>query len=61
LASAGYTNLGVYSYANYLNGPLNSQYIHDRTSWVASYGASTLFNITTPLGGWQYTSSGSVS
>ena len=61
LASAGYTNLGVYSYANYLNGPLNSQYIHDRTSWVASYGATTLFNITTPLGGWQYTSSGSVS
>ena len=57
LYSAGYTNLGVYSYASYANGPLNSQYIHDRLSWIASYGATPLFNIRTTLRGWQYTSS----
>ena len=61
LVSAGYTKLGVYSYTNYLRGPLNSQYIHERTSWVASYGSRVGFPITTALRGWQYTSSGSVN
>lgn len=61
LYSAGYTNLGIYSYANYLRGPLNSQYIHDRASWVASYGATPLFNIRTALRGWQYTSKACIS
>ena len=61
LSSAGYNKLGVYSYTNYLNGPLNSKYIHDRTSWVASYGSNVGFSISTPIRGWQYTSSGSVN
>ena len=61
LYNAGYTNLGIYSYANYLKGPLNSQYIHDRASWVASYGATPLFNIRTALRGWQYTSKACIS
>ena len=61
LYNAGYTNLGIYSYANYLKGPLNSQYIHDRASWVASYGATPLFNIRTALRGWQYTSKARIS
>lgn len=61
LVSAGYTKLGVYSYANYLKGPLNSVYIHDRTSWVASYGSRVGFPIVTALRGWQYTSDGSVN
>ncbi len=60
LVSAGYHKLGVYSYANYLKGPLNSQYIHERTSWVASYGSRVGFPISTALRGWQYTSNGSV-
>ena len=60
LVSAGYNKLGVYSYANYLRGPLNSQYIHERTSWVASYGSRVGFPISTALRGWQYTSDGSV-
>ncbi|XQS82401.1 glycosyl hydrolase [Gardnerella sp. DNF01198P] len=60
LVSAGYHKLGVYSYANYLRGPLNSQYIHERTSWVASYGSRVGFPISTALRGWQYTSDGSV-
>ncbi|MFW0901995.1 GH25 family lysozyme [Gardnerella sp. Marseille-QA0894] len=61
LVSAGYHKLGVYSYTNYLRGPLNSQYIHERTSWVASYGSRVGFPISTALRGWQYTSSGSVN
>ena len=60
LVNAGYSKLGVYSYANYLKGPLNSEYIHQRTSWVASYGSRVGFPIATALRGWQYTSSGSV-
>ena len=60
LVSAGYHKLGVYSYTNYLRGPLNSQYIHERTSWVASYGSRVGFPISTALRGWQYTSNGSV-
>ncbi|MFU0468559.1 GH25 family lysozyme [Gardnerella vaginalis] len=60
LVDAGYDNLGIYSYANYLKGPLNSSFIHDRTSWVASYGMRPGFDMTTPLIGWQYTSSGDI-
>lgn len=61
LVYAGYTKLGVYSYSNYLRGPLNSHYIHNRTSWVASYGSRTGYNFTSALRGWQYTSSGNVA
>ena len=60
LVSAGYHKLGVYSYTNYLKGPLNSEYIHQRTSWVANYGSQVGFPISTALRGWQYTSDGSV-
>lgn len=61
LEAAGYTNLGVYSYTNYLRSALNSRYIHERTSWVASYGSRTGFNFSTAFRGWQYTSSGSIA
>lgn len=60
LQSAGYNNLGVYSYTRYLRTALNSAYIHARTSWVASYGSRTGFPFTTALRGWQYTSAGRV-
>ena len=60
LVSAGYNKLGVYSYTNYLRGPLNSAYIHERTSWVGSYGTRTGFPYSTALRGWQYTSNGSI-
>lgn len=60
LTAAGYTNLSVYSYTNYLKGPLNSSNIHSKTRWVASYGARTGFTFSTNDRAWQYSSSGSV-
>lgn len=58
----GYTNLGVYSYTSYLYGPLNSDYIHSKTSWVAQYGPVMGYSSWTMNNrGWQYTSGGSVA
>ena len=62
LQSGGYQNLGVYSYTNYLNGPLNSASIHAKTRWVAQYGAQMGYNaFGTNDRGWQYTSSGRIN
>lgn len=62
LQSAGYKNLGVYSYTSYLQGPLNNSNIYAKTRWVAQYGARMEF---TSFGandrGWQYTSSGHIN
>ena len=60
LQAAGYTNLSVYSYTNYLNTALNSSNIRSKTRWVASYGARTNFPYSTNDRGWQYTSGGSI-
>lgn len=62
LQGAGYGNLSVYSYTNYLNGPLNSANIHSKTRWVAQYGA-TMHYTAWPSNdrGWQYTSGGAVN
>lgn len=61
LQAAGYTNLSVYSYTNYLNTALNSNNIRSKTRWVASYGSRTNFPYSTNDRGWQYTSGGSVA
>ena len=61
LQAAGYTNLSVYSYTNYLDTALNSANIRNKTRWVASYGARTNFPLATNDRGWQYTSQGSVA
>nr|WP_140494140.1 RICIN domain-containing protein [Bifidobacterium sp. UTBIF-78] len=61
MQSAGYNNLGVYSYTTYLNGPLNSSNIHSKTSWVAQYAGYMGFTgWSTTKRGWQYTSGGNV-
>ena len=61
LQSAGYKNLGVYSYTSYLQGPLKHADIYAKTTWVAQYGARMGFNsFPTNSRGWQYTSSGKV-
>ena len=61
LQSAGYNDLSVYSYTSYLYGPLNSNNIHGKTRWVASYGQRTGFSYTSNNRGWQYTSGGTVA
>lgn len=61
LQTAGYNNLSVYSYTNYLDTALNSANIRNKTRWVASYGARTNFPFATNDRGWQYTSQGSVA
>ena len=62
LQSAGYKNLGVYSYTSYLQGPLNHANIYAKTTWVAQYGARMGFDsFPTNSRGWQYTSSGKVN
>lgn len=62
LQSAGYKNLGVYSYTSYLQGPLKHADIYAKTTWVAAqYGARMGFDsFPTNSRGWQYTSSGKV-
>lgn len=61
LQSAGYKNLGVYSYTSYLQGPLKHADIYAKTAWVAQYGARMGFDsFSTNSRGWQYTSSGKV-
>ena len=61
LQSAGYKNLGVYSYTSYLQGPLKHADIYAKTMWVAQYGARMGFDsFPTNSRGWQYTSSGKV-
>lgn len=61
LQAAGYNNLSVYSYTNYLDTALNSANIRNKTRWVASYGTRTNFPFATNDRGWQYTSQGSVA
>ena len=62
LQSAGYKNLGVYSYTSYLQGPLNNSSIYAKTRWVAQYGARMGFtSFGTNDRGWQYTSSGHIN
>lgn len=62
LQSAGYKNLGVYSYTSYLQGPLNNSSIYAKTRWVAQYGAQMGYNaFGTNDRGWQYTSSGRIN
>lgn len=62
LQSAGYKNLGVYSYTSYLQGPLKHVDIYAKTTWVAQYGARMGFDsFPTNSRGWQYTSSGKVN
>lgn len=62
LQSAGYKNLGVYSYTSYLQGPLNNSNIYAKTRWVAQYGAQMGYNaFDTNDRGWQYTSSGHIN
>ncbi len=61
LQSAGYKNLGVYSYTSYLQGPLKHSDIYAKTTWVAQYGARMGFDsFPTNSRGWQYTSTGKV-
>ncbi len=61
LQSAGYKNLGVYSYTSYLQGPLKHADIYAKTTWVAQYGARMGFDsFSTNSRGWQYTGSGKV-
>ena len=48
LQAAGYNNLSVYSYTNYLDTALNSANIRNKTRWVASfYGTRTNFSYAT--------------
>lgn len=62
LRDAGYNNLSVYSYTNYLQNELNSSAIHAKTRWVAQYGAKMQYSAwSTNDRGWQYTSGGSVN
>ncbi|MEK0263936.1 GH25 family lysozyme [Bifidobacterium mongoliense] len=60
LMTAGYNNLSVYSYSNYLANELNSSNIHSKTRWVASYGPNSHFSYSTNFRGWQYSDSGIV-
>ena len=61
MQSAGYTNLGVYSYTSYLQGPLNNANIYAKTRWVAQYGARMEYTaFGTNDRGWQYTECGQI-
>ena len=57
---AGFTNLSVYSYTSYLNGPLNTNGIHSKTRWAASYGSHVGFAFANGVRGWQYSDNGTI-
>lgn len=61
LRGAGYTNLSVYSYMDYLQHELNSASIHAKTRWVARYGQEMHFDFSTNYRGWQYWDKGRVA
>ncbi|KFI46056.1 Lyzozyme M1 (1,4-beta-N-acetylmuramidase), GH25 family [Bifidobacterium bohemicum] len=61
LQSAGYNNLSVYSYTSYLYNQLNTDNIHGKTRWVASYGARTGFGYSANDRGWQYADNGRIN
>ena len=60
MEAGGFGNLQIYSYPDYLNGPLNSSNIHSKTGWVASYGPSMGFAFQLEFRGWQYSDVGNV-
>ena len=63
LKARGYGNVRVYSYRNYLNTVLKSDYIWERAAWAAEYNPTLKFANPYFDGcqAWQYTSTGSVS
>lgn len=61
LRSAGYNNLSLYSYTCYLNTTLNTEGLHAKTHWVASYGGRTGFNFRTNRRCWQYSDVGRIN
>ncbi len=61
LQAAGYTNLSVYSYMDYLQNELNSTSIYAKTRWVARYGEEMHFTFPTNYRGWQYYDQGHVA
>ena len=64
LEDAGFGGrIAIYSYTSYLNSALNSQWIHDRTDWVAQYSGKITYNgwaANADRRAWQYTSSGQI-
>ena len=62
MASRGISDVSVYSYTSYLQGPLNAQSIWRRTSWVAQYNYRLDFSnpYRPSFHGWQYSERGSV-
>ena len=64
LENAGFGGrIAIYSYTSYLNSALNSQWIHDRTDWVAQYAGNITYSgwaANASRRGWQYTSSGHI-
>ena len=62
MASRGISDVSVYSYTSYLQGPLNAESIWRRTSWVAQYNYRLDFSnpYRPSFHGWQYSDGGSV-
>ena len=64
LEKAGFGGrIAIYSYTSYLNSALNSQWIHDRTDWVAQYSGRITYKgwaANASRRAWQYTSSGHI-
>ena len=48
----------IYTYVNYANGPLNTEYMRSYISWIAHY--NHYCGYTGSYQGWQYTSTGSL-
>lgn len=63
LENAGYTNVGIYTYANNMTSRMNSTWLRSHTSWIASYGDVLSYNFKDYSGprAWQYTSTGRVN
>lgn len=62
LEDAGYTNLGIYTYAHNMATRLDSDWLHGHANWIASYSDTLEYDFAgcPDLHAWQYTSTARV-
>lgn len=62
LEDAGYTNLGIYTYAHNMATRLDSDWLHEHANWIASYSDTLEYDFAgcPDPHAWQYTSAARV-
>lgn len=64
LSQAGYKRTHLYTYLNFVNTKLNTDYLKSKVGWIAQYNNQLDYNFASSYGdkrGWQYTSADRVN